>query len=243
MTSDNPLPAPADDHGGVRHSRSAPQLGRFHAASAPKTLQESIQQLTLDVDREEFSVNPQPPDSDHSPQTSAPQSPNSSAATSESSCESVADESDDELPLSVPCQYVEPVGVDKSRLFPPSEAYSRSRPLLPGSQTPRNRSVSPGAFPQQRFRREPSKATQEWEEQKRDGGAKNEAIDKLMALVGLEEVKRQVLAIRNKVEICKKQGADIKKERFNVIFQGNPGTGECIFRRFRPYCTADTNER
>ncbi|KAI5920093.1 hypothetical protein F4810DRAFT_448501 [Camillea tinctor] len=50
-------------------------------------------------------------------------------------------------------------------------------------------------------------------------------MDKLMKLKGLEEVKQTFLDILAKVEICKKQGRDLKKERFNVVFQGNPGTG------------------
>jgi len=46
-----------------------------------------------------------------------------------------------------------------------------------------------------------------------------------MGLVGLEEVKQQVLAINAKVETCKRQGIDLREERFNIVFQGNPGTG------------------
>jgi predicted AAA+ superfamily ATPase len=70
-----------------------------------------------------------------------------------------------------------------------------------------------------------SAAEQEWEQLKLQG-VKNPAIDKLMAMVGLENVKQQVLAIRSKAETCKLQGADLSKERFNVVFQGNPGTGK-----------------
>lgn len=80
-------------------------------------------------------------------------------------------------------------------------------------------------FPGQ-FQNPPSPAAQEWQRQKLQEDACNEAIDNLMVLVGLEKVKEQVLGIRDKVEVYKKQGADIKKERFNVIFQGNPGTGQ-----------------
>lgn len=73
-----------------------------------------------------------------------------------------------------------------------------------------------------------SAAEQEWQRRKdaNEEGSKNEAIDKLMRLVGLEEVKEQVLAISAKVEICKLQGTDLKDERFHIVFQGNPGTGE-----------------
>lgn len=79
------------------------------------------------------------------------------------------------------------------------------------------------------FQNSKSPAAEEWERQKREEGAENEIIDQIMALVGLEKVKRQVLAIKDKVEICKKQETDLKKERFNIIFQGNPGTGKALF--------------
>lgn len=46
-----------------------------------------------------------------------------------------------------------------------------------------------------------------------------------MELAGLEEVKEQVLAIKAKVDICEYQGTSLERERFNVVFQGNPGTG------------------
>ena len=50
-------------------------------------------------------------------------------------------------------------------------------------------------------------------------------IDELMKLVALEKVKEQFLAIKSKVEICHKQKASFRGERFHAVFQGNPGTG------------------
>lgn len=53
----------------------------------------------------------------------------------------------------------------------------------------------------------------------------DDIIDQLMGLAGLEEVKEQFLAIKSKVETCRRQKASLQNERFNAIFQGNPGTG------------------
>jgi hypothetical protein len=70
---------------------------------------------------------------------------------------------------------------------------------------------------------------QQWEFMKQELGEKNDVIDELMRYEGLEEIKRQFLDIKTKVSICEKQGQDPKRERFNIVFQGNPGTGEQVF--------------
>lgn len=70
-----------------------------------------------------------------------------------------------------------------------------------------------------------SAAADEWNRQKQNG-IKNEAIDDLMKLVGLEEVKQMFLDIKAKVDICREQGVSPANERCNIVFQGNPGTGE-----------------
>ncbi|KUJ17460.1 P-loop containing nucleoside triphosphate hydrolase protein, partial [Mollisia scopiformis] len=82
-----------------------------------------------------------------------------------------------------------------------------------------------------RFQVKPSNAAGEWEQQKREDQEicdKKWAkpLDDLMALVGLEEVKAQFLAIKAKIDTCGEQNINLKTERFNVIFQGNPGTGK-----------------
>lgn len=70
-----------------------------------------------------------------------------------------------------------------------------------------------------------SKAAQAWERQKSAFCARNEHIDAIMKLVGLESVKEQVLWVKDKVDISLRQGAELSLERFNALFLGNPGTG------------------
>ena len=65
----------------------------------------------------------------------------------------------------------------------------------------------------------------EWERQKRVEGASNGAIDELMLLTGLEDVKMKMLDIKTKIETFARQGIDMKKERMGMVMLGNPGTG------------------
>ena len=99
-------------------------------------------------------------------------------------------------------------------------------PESPSSAADTTQSLASSYSSRQPFPHKKSAAEQEWERRKCKEGASNDAIDELMELVGLEDVKEQVLAIQAKVETCKFQGTDLKKERFNIVFQGNPGTGE-----------------
>jgi len=71
-----------------------------------------------------------------------------------------------------------------------------------------------------------SPATVEWKKEKWFGGAYNPHIDKIMEMVGLENVKEHVLRIKSKVDISKRQGTSLKDERFSIAFLGNPGTGK-----------------
>jgi len=69
------------------------------------------------------------------------------------------------------------------------------------------------------------KSQQEWDRQKRVEGASNDAIDALMALTGLEDVKAKILTIKAKIETVRRQGTDMKKERLGLVLLGNTGTG------------------
>ena len=70
-----------------------------------------------------------------------------------------------------------------------------------------------------------SSANKEWSRQKRVEGAQNDAIDSIMSMIGLESIKDQALAIKAKIDTSIRQSSSLKKERFNAVFLGNPGTG------------------
>jgi hypothetical protein len=78
----------------------------------------------------------------------------------------------------------------------------------------------------------PSPSEVEWERQKRVENASNNAIDALMKLTGLEQVKEKILDIKAKIETLARQGIDMKMERLGMVMLGNPGTGENICSRF-----------
>ncbi|KZS96999.1 P-loop containing nucleoside triphosphate hydrolase protein [Sistotremastrum niveocremeum HHB9708] len=76
-----------------------------------------------------------------------------------------------------------------------------------------------------------SAARLDWQRQKDIDGAINPAIDSVMDMTGLEDVKQQILRIKAKVDTAKRQGTDLKGERFNVSMLGNPGTGKTTVAR------------
>jgi DNA repair exonuclease SbcCD ATPase subunit len=73
----------------------------------------------------------------------------------------------------------------------------------------------------------------EWQRQKDQENAHNPAIDKIMEMIGLEDVKAQVLRIKAKVETSIRQGTDLRKERLGLVLLGNPGTGIFFIQSFK----------
>jgi hypothetical protein len=73
-----------------------------------------------------------------------------------------------------------------------------------------------------------SPAEKEWERQKEQESASNDAIDSLMAMTGLQEVKDQFLRIKAKIDTAVRQNITFNKERFGIALLGNPGTGKLL---------------
>ncbi|KAE8153370.1 P-loop containing nucleoside triphosphate hydrolase protein [Aspergillus avenaceus] len=61
--------------------------------------------------------------------------------------------------------------------------------------------------------------------------AQKEIVDELQNLVGLENVKRQLVGVQNWVQICRRHGREPRNEWYNIVFQGNPGTGKSSIAR------------
>lgn len=103
---------------------------------------------------------------------------------------------------------------------------SSSTPVPSSSQPPNpppQRSQTPPGNPSTAQMSSPEA---EWKRQKDIEGASSAAIDAVMDMIGLEDVKRTMLRIKDKIEVTQRQNSSIKDERFNIVLLGNPGTGE-----------------
>jgi hypothetical protein len=73
-----------------------------------------------------------------------------------------------------------------------------------------------------------STAEKEWDRRKEQENASNDAIDSLMAMTGLQQVKEQFLQIKTKIDTAVRQNVTFNKERFGIVLLGNPGTGKLL---------------
>jgi hypothetical protein len=106
-----------------------------------------------------------------------------------------------------------------------------TKPPVPNQRPSSNKKALPlhvksAATPNKSLAKSPAKT--EWQRLKSQENAINPAIDDIMEMTGLEDVKQSMLTIRSKVELSIRQGTDLKKERLGLVLLGNPGTGKSI---------------
>ena len=77
-----------------------------------------------------------------------------------------------------------------------------------------------------------SPSQKEWQRRKDQENAQNPAIDEIMLMIGLEDVKKGILRIKDKVDTSIRQGTDLSKERLGLVLLGNPGTGISFIESF-----------
>ncbi|KAM0134445.1 hypothetical protein ACHAO1_005657 [Botrytis cinerea] len=105
-----------------------------------------------------------------------------------------------------------------------------SQPRAVQAQSPQKSKNVPKKL-QTRVGQKVSASKKDWQRQKDQENAINPAIDRIMEMIGLEDVKSQVLRIKAKVDTSKRQGTNLKKERLGLILLGNPGTGKTTVAR------------
>ncbi|KAH6854557.1 P-loop containing nucleoside triphosphate hydrolase protein [Chaetomium sp. MPI-CAGE-AT-0009] len=90
---------------------------------------------------------------------------------------------------------------------------------MPRQAKPDESSLDPSSAPQD------MSANDLWERMKKQGD-RSDALDRLMALVGLENVKMQFLKIKATIDEARERKGWLKRRDLNMAFMGNPGTGK-----------------
>jgi Ca2+-dependent lipid-binding protein len=73
------------------------------------------------------------------------------------------------------------------------------------------------------------RAKEDWEYQKSSWNMSNTALDLLMEMIGLEDVKAKFVEINTLIATAVRQKVGYSKEKFGAVFIGNPGTGQSPF--------------
>jgi hypothetical protein len=116
---------------------------------------------------------------------------------------------------------------DQSRSHVDQDATAQSLPITGGAS--QSAELPPVVLPtseENALTLPSSQAASEWAYQKQYEAASNEHMDAIMAMIGLEDVKQQMLGIKTKIDTCVRQGTSLQNERFGAVLLGNPGTGK-----------------
>lgn len=84
-----------------------------------------------------------------------------------------------------------------------------------------------------------SNAKEDWDHQKKFEGAKNDALDKLIEMIGLEDVKDRFLSIKSRIDTAIRQNIAMEEERFGAALLGNPGTGKPFNQNHESYSSSE----
>lgn len=69
-------------------------------------------------------------------------------------------------------------------------------------------------------------AKRDWMRQKEKLGEKNEALDKVMEMVGLESSKMAFLEVKAMIDASRSRQGNLRRQDLNLVLVGNPGTGK-----------------
>lgn len=83
----------------------------------------------------------------------------------------------------------------------------------------------------------------EWERQKREELASDDAVDSLMEMIGHENVKTSFLNMKATVDTAILRGSFAGKDMSGFSFIGNPGTGTCPFLSLGSFINDSPQER
>lgn len=97
---------------------------------------------------------------------------------------------------------------------------------MPPLDAPESLILAEGYDPEDMFDDSPSRL--EWLRQKRDEAEQNEHLDRVMTMIGHEQIKAHFLAVKERMAMVRKWNEDPRGLRLNLVLHKGPDIGECI---------------